>query len=118
MERQVARNGRWCEGWLNMDTAIEFHESTRWDGRNHISLATGEQWEHELLCFTANGSWVIHRWSQMQGKQDVWETITEECAFAWLIAQDHCDEATESQVQRLPVDVKERLKLAVENSEI
>lgn len=38
-----------------------------WNGSNHISQATGSQWEHESLLRTAGGWWVLHRWSQWQG---------------------------------------------------
>lgn len=61
--------------WFNEETATEYPENTYWNGNNHISLATGSQWDHELLYCTKGGAWVLHRWSQWQGSGASYERI-------------------------------------------
>ncbi len=75
--------------WFNPDAATKFEEATRWNGNNHVSLATGSQWEHEMLYRTAKGAWVLHCWSQWQGSTPSYEIITETDANVWLIRQGH-----------------------------
>lgn len=80
-----------CGSWFDTDTATMHDEATRWDGNNHISLATGSQWEHEALYRTRSGAWVLHAWSQWQGAGQSWDTIGTDAAAAWLVAQGHAD---------------------------
>jgi len=75
--------------WFSVAAARAWYEDRRWDGSNHISLATGSQWEHEALYRTAGGAWVHHCWSQGHGSGASYEVIAEERAHAWLIAQGH-----------------------------
>jgi hypothetical protein len=42
-------------------------EDTRWDGHNHISKATGSQWEHEKLYRSRKGRYYVEHTSQWQG---------------------------------------------------
>lgn len=72
-------------GWFDLDAAERWEETTRWDGSNHISKATGSQWEHEALYRTRSGSWVLNHWSQYQGRPETWEQIEPKDAAAWLI---------------------------------
>ena len=55
-------------GWFDRSTAESWGEDTRWDGSNHVSIATGSQWDHEQLYQTAGGRFVLYRWSQWQGR--------------------------------------------------
>jgi hypothetical protein len=71
--------------WFNPEACMVFEERTRWDGRNHVSLATGSQWEHETLFRTPGGSWILHRWSQWQGSRPTYEEIDAATAAAWLV---------------------------------
>ncbi|MBZ5574867.1 MAG: hypothetical protein LAO09_23685 [Acidobacteriia bacterium] len=45
MTRQALTDG--SGAWFDRSAAEAFEESTTWDGRNHISDATGSQWNHE-----------------------------------------------------------------------
>ena len=72
-------------GWYDPDKAETWEEGTRWDGRNHVSLATGSQWDHEELHRTAKGVWVLRRWSQWQGSRETHERIDAEAAAEWLV---------------------------------
>lgn len=76
-------------GWFDRDRATEWQEDTRWDGNNHISLATGSQHDHEKLLRTAQGRWVIHSSSAWQTVQDAWRYIDGDDARTWLIANEY-----------------------------
>lgn len=60
-------------------------ESRSWDGHNHISDATGSQWEHEEILRTASGTWILHHWSQWQGSRDTYDVVSAEGAAAWIL---------------------------------
>lgn len=75
-----------------LDTAratATWDEATRWDGRNHISLATGSQWEHETLYLSAKGRYWIEHTSQWQGSTDTAELVTDYDAASWLLRNEH-----------------------------
>ena len=84
MKRQKIDGG----GWFNPETAREYKEDTRWDGRNHISKNTGSQWDHEALYRTTKGAWVLHSWSQWAGSGESWERIDDDRAVEWLITNE------------------------------
>lgn len=73
--------------WFDADKAECIKEQTFFNGNDHISKATGSQWEHECLYRTAGGQWVIHHWSAFQGKVDTVELIDSGKAAAWLSKQ-------------------------------
>ncbi len=81
-------------GWFDRAKAEEFTEATRWDGSNHISLATGSQWDHEVLYRTKGGRWVLNRWSQWQGRPESYRFVSDGRAREWLLANGE-DEAVE-----------------------
>jgi len=81
-------------GWFDRAKAEEFAEATRWDGSNHISLATGSQWDHQELYHTAGGRWVLHSWSQWQGRPERYRFVDDDAAREWLLANGE-DEAAE-----------------------
>lgn len=62
-------------------------EDTRWDGRNHISKATGSQWEHQTLYKSKKGRYYIVHESQWQGSTPSAEFVSDGDAAAWLLAQ-------------------------------
>jgi hypothetical protein len=82
MKRQALDNGT----WFDLDKAESFSEETYWNGNNHISIATGSQWEHQELYRTANGRWVLNAWSQWQGSRESWTEIDNEAAARWLVS--------------------------------
>lgn len=87
--------------WFDPSKATRWEEATRWDGRNHISRATGGQWEHEALYRTAGGAWVLHSWSQWQGSGESYVMIKPSEAAAWLVR------AEEEPPEELQVYVRE-----------
>lgn len=66
-----------------------WEENTRWNGNNHISVATGSQWHHETLYRSRKGRYYIERTSQYQGSSPGAEWISKRAAAAWLAANDH-----------------------------
>lgn len=85
MRRQSICGG----GWFDLDRAVKYAEATYFDGRNRISVATGDQWVHEVLYLTANGAYVLNRWSQWQGAGQSWTCLGEREAAAWLVRNGH-----------------------------
>jgi hypothetical protein len=77
--------GRYFDG----AKAQSWDEATRWNGNNHISRATGSQWEHERLYRTPAGIYVLHHWSQWQGSTESYEQISADEAAAWLSRNEH-----------------------------
>lgn len=92
-ENVFDRDGEFV-GWFDRAKAERFEEATHWDGNNHISHATGSQWDHEELYRTAGGRWVLHFWSQYQGHPCGYRFVGDDRAREWLLLNDH-DEAVE-----------------------
>jgi len=63
-------------------------EATEWDGSNHISKATGSQWNHETLYKSRKGRYYVEHTSQWQGSRPHVEWVSPEEATRWLIAAD------------------------------
>lgn len=85
---------RTCIGggmWFDRDTAIVYAEAQRWNGNNHISCATGSQWDHEELIRTASGVWILRAWSQWQGSVPSYRVVEAEEAYRWLVDNEHED---------------------------
>lgn len=63
-------------------------ERTEWNGSNHVSVHTGDQWCHETLYKSSKGRYYIVSWSQCQpGKQNAY-WISNEGAVAWLVLNE------------------------------
>jgi hypothetical protein len=71
-------------------------EETRFDGRNHVSKATGSQWEHETLYRSRRGRYYVVHTSQWQGSMPHAEWVSPEQAARWLMLMEH----------ELPVDLE------------
>ena len=71
------------------NATASWEEATRWDGHNHISLATGSQWSHEMLYRSRKGRYWIEHTSQWQGSTAYAEWIGNHTATQWLMANDH-----------------------------
>jgi hypothetical protein len=71
-------------------------EATDWNGSNHISRATGSQWEHQELHRSRKGRYYLVHWSQVQGTMSRAEFISNEEACRWLLLMD----------RELPEDLK------------
>jgi len=75
---------------VNTDRAPQSYlEGTRWDGNNHISLATGSQWEHETLHCSRKGRYYTERTSQRQGIIPHAEWISHRAAAVWLRTNEY-----------------------------
>lgn len=70
------------------NAAKHWGESTRFDGRNHVSMATGSQWEHETLYLSAKGRYYIESTSQWQGSTPGARFVTNEEAARWLLLNE------------------------------
>lgn len=81
--------GRRVAGWFDRGRADAYGEATRWEGNNNVSVATGRQWDHEVLYRTAQGRWVLHAWSQWQGSTPTWRFVVEDQARDWLVSNEH-----------------------------
>lgn len=64
-------------------------EDTRWDGNNHISLATGSQWNHETLYRSRKGRYYLVLNSQWQGSTRSADFLSREDAATWILAMGH-----------------------------
>jgi len=73
--------------WFDAEKAEQFDEESYWNGRNFISKATGNQWEHETLFKTRSGKWVLNHWSNFQGSLETYVEIDEEAAATWFLKQ-------------------------------
>lgn len=82
--------GRWFDDEKLLG---QWEEGQRWDGRNHISLATGLQWDHEQLYRTAQGRWLVQWWSQWQGTREQWRELDTAAAIVWLQQNGHAEDA-------------------------
>ncbi len=77
---------------VKTENAIQSWKSdTRWDGNNHISTATGSQWEHQVLHKSRKGRYWLEYWSQWQGSTPHAEWISNHEAARWLLHnnEDH-----------------------------
>ena len=102
--------------WFDADAAVGFDEATRWDGNNHISVATGSQWDHERLYWTASGNWVLNYWSQWEGRLESYSEVDEARAIEWLIRNQYAEKFTE--LDELPEAVRERVEAGYEAAEL
>jgi len=83
---------KFLEGGVIFDTeraAATWEEASDWNGSNHISRATGSQWNHETLHKSAKGRYYVVRSSNIQGSQDEMEILSPREAAAWLLLNDH-----------------------------
>lgn len=68
------------------NATAHWNEDTYWDGHNHISKATGSQWEHETLYRSRKGRYYVESTSAYQGRRDSAEWVSKEEAARWLLA--------------------------------
>lgn len=75
---------------VNTETALnKWEEDSDWDGNNHISRATGSQWEHQALYRSSKGRYWIESWSQWQGSLPHAFLVSEEDAARWLLQNNY-----------------------------
>lgn len=66
-----------------------WEEATFWDGNNHISRATGSQWDHETLHRSRKGRYWVECTSQRQGTRAHAEWFSDHKAAQWLLHNEH-----------------------------
>ena len=66
-----------------------WEEATYWNGSNHISKATGDQFTHETLYKSAKSRYYIVHSSQWQGSVDSASFCEPEEAAKWLLKNEH-----------------------------
>jgi len=70
--------------------AVEvWNESTTWNGNNHISNATGSQWEHQRLYRSRRGRYWVEHTSDWQGSHSHAEWVSPQEATRWLLMNEH-----------------------------
>jgi len=79
-------------------------EKTDFNGNNHISRATKDQWTHEKLYRSRKGRYYVEHTSQWQGSQPHVEWVSPEEAARWLLLMEH----------RLPADLEKHEAQIVE----
>lgn len=99
MNRQKIDDG----GWFNLDSAKVWKEDTHWNGNNHISNATGSQWDHEALYKTSKGKFVLNHWSQWQGSKEAWAIISPSEAAEWLVQNGYEPSEASPEVEKASI---------------
>jgi len=75
---------------VNTENATKsWDEDTRFDGNNHISRATGSQWNHQTLYRSRKGRYYIVHESQWQGSTPHAEWVSPQEAARWLNLMNH-----------------------------
>ena len=72
-------------GWYDPDLCETWGPETRWDGNNRVPLVTGDPHEWEELHRTPGGRWVLHHWSEWQGRAATHRFLAWEEALDWLL---------------------------------
>lgn len=60
-------------------------ERTEFDGRNQVSVVTGDQWLHQTLYRSRKGRYYVEHSSQWQGAREHVEWVSNEEAARWLL---------------------------------
>jgi len=112
----VIENGEFNGNWFNPEASIvHIKENASYNGHNWVSLATGRQFEHEALYYTKNKKFVLNKWSDYQGSDDVYEVIREIDATHWIIKNNFLDLTF---LDLLPKKVQELIKDKLADAEI
>jgi len=78
--------------WFDADKANVFKEKSFHNGRNFVSLATGDQFRHEWLYITTGNKFVLYSFSNYQGVSETYELTNKEEAAKWFTKQGFSDE--------------------------
>ncbi len=85
----MARYGMSDGTVVDTDNATaHWDEMTRWNGRNHISVPTGSEWNHESLWRSRKGRYYVERTSQWEGSRPCAEWVSNEEAARWLLENE------------------------------
>jgi hypothetical protein len=97
MKRVKLGGGR----WFDRDKATAYEDDTRWDGHNHISVATGSQWVRATLWRTASGMWILETNGLYEVTYDY--PFAESDAFRWLIDNGELDAVPKTFLKEMEV---------------
>jgi len=64
-------------------------EATDWDGRNHISRATGSEWLHQRLYRSRRGRYYVVHDSAWEGSKAHAEWLSPQEACRWMLLMEH-----------------------------
>lgn len=84
----LTENGEKTGRFFDTDKATKYDEITYWNGKNHISKATGSQWNHEVLYKTTSGKWVLNCYFQYSGTVETYEIISPADAAMWFVKNE------------------------------
>ena len=70
------------------NAARQWAERTDWNGRNHISRASGTEWDHQTLYRSRKGRYYIEHTSQWEGKLPRAEWVSDHEAARWLLLME------------------------------
>lgn len=101
--------------WFDDDAAVKFGEEKKWDGRNMVSVHTGDNHYHEELYYSKGGKWILNQWSNWQGTSPTYDQITEESAIKWLILNENFED---EDLEGLPENIKQSVKAGIQAAEI
>jgi len=87
--------------WFDVSSAEKYKEAVEWDCNNFISVATGSQWDHEILFRTKSGKWVLNCWSQRSGTLETFKEVDDSYAAKWLVRNKHDSEIVKDQIAEL-----------------
>lgn len=79
---------RYCVDGKILDTgkAVDHWKEERdFDGKNHVSRATGSQWEHEELFLSSKGTFWLLESNDWQGLRSKARVLTPLEASRWLL---------------------------------
>ena len=65
-----------------------WEENTKWNGSNHVSVHTNDQWSHQKLHESKKGRYWIECWSAWQGSNPHAEWVSEHEAVRWLLVNE------------------------------
>lgn len=88
----ITKNGQKTGTWFDESKTESFDENMYWDGSNHISYATEDQFKHERLEKTKSNRFILSSWSDYQGSVDSNELIDVDQAAEWLVKNNYTDE--------------------------
>ncbi len=94
--------------FVNTDNATKrFSEATGWDGKNTVSLATGNQWVHQTLFLSKKGRWYIGIDSQWQGSKSHAEYVEPVDAARWLLKNNYSAKDIPSELSKYISEIEE-----------
>lgn len=80
-------------GHFDLDRATVLDAETYWNGSDRADVNTRSPHHHQRLIRTAQGRWVLERWSNYANTDDTHEYVDEPTARDWLLVNGYNSEA-------------------------